>query len=282
MKKSLLFILPIAGVIGYSFFSGETSVSKYHNDGILETAFSSNPPGARTGAPGEANCTMCHSGEVMSAAGVVDFTLSGGPSYTPGSSYPITISTVGGAKNGFELTILDASNNQVGSFTAGEHSSVTVEGGKEYIRHSASDGVTAWNFEWTAPDVESGELTAYYIMNKSNNNGSTSGDEIFVGNVTIPSFFAGVEENKIDNAYSVYVNQSTKQLNLSYALIEDSKVVLNVQDLSGRLIQYYDLGNQSTGSYTEQLPLDQVSGSGVYIVSLFVGNKVYNRKVMID
>lgn len=282
MKQKLLLILPVAGLIGYSFFKKDDNISKYHLDGIEGINFSSNPLPAKTGAPGEGKCTDCHAGTAMSAEGVVDFTLSGGPSYTPGNVYPITISTVGGAKNGFELTILDADNNQAGTFTAGANTSVVSSGGREYIRHSSSLGELSFTFNWTAPAEESGELTAYYAMNKSNNSGTNSGDEIFLGNKAIPSVFASVKENPVEEGYTAFFNSQTKELNLAYAIFNDAKVVLNVQDLSGRLVQYFDFGQQSAGNYTENLNVDKLNERGIYIVSLFVDNKVYNRKVLFE
>ncbi len=282
MKKSLLLLIPAAGLVGLSFFNMKSTITKYHADGVTGVLNSVNPPAARTGAPGEANCTACHSGATMSAEGVVDFTLSGGPMYIPGTSYPITISTVGGGKNGFELTILDADGNQAGTFSAGANTSVTSAGGRQYIRHSASVGITSWTFDWTAPATESGELTAYYSFNKSNANGSTSGDEIFLGNTTVPSEFSGIAENPVDDAYNVFFNSNTRELNLAYSIFDNRRVVLNVQDLSGRLVQYFDLGQQAAGNYTEKLMVDQAENAGVYIVSLFVDNKVYNRKLMLN
>ena len=282
MKKMLLFSIPAIGIIGFSFLAKETHISKFHNDGVLTVLSSVDPPGGRTGAPGEPSCTSCHLGAAMSAEGVMDFTLSGGPNYTPGATYPITISTIGGPKNGFELTILDASNDQAGTFTSGSNTSTVAFGGKEYIRHSASVGQTAWTFEWTAPTEDIGELTAYFAMNKSNNNGSATGDEIFVGNVAIPSLFASVAENPVESAYGVYFNSITRQLNLDYAIFEDNRIVVNIQNMSGKLVQYYDLGIQPAGSHKELLTVNEIQQSGIYVVSLFVGNKVYNRKLMLE
>ena len=281
MNKKLLLLVPVIGFAGLSFLTKEDRISTYHADGIEGVTFSSNPPAAKTGAPGEGKCTDCHMGEAMSGDGVVFFTVSGGPSYTPGSTYPVTVSVLDGASNGFEMTIIDAEGNQAGSFEAGANSNVTTSGGREYVRQNAAAGETSWTFNWTAPATEMGELTAYYAVNKANNDGSTNGDEIFLGQESIPLLGASIVENPIDKAYKVFFNEQTEQLNLSYSLMDDAKVVLNVQDLSGKLIQYYDLGNQGSGDYNEILPLTQVDAPGVYLISLFVDNMVFNRKVML-
>jgi hypothetical protein len=282
MKKLVVSALVFVGIASISFFSVEGKVTQYHSDGIETVNFSSNPPAARTGAPGEANCTACHSGTAMSGEGVVFFTVGGGPNYTPGDTYPISIATVGGSKNGFELTILDGSDNQAGTFTAGDNSSVVSEGGRQYIRHSASDGLGSWTFDWTAPATNVGELTAYYVMNKSNNNDAGSGDEIFLGSTAIPPFNVSIAENKLDKAYNVTYNSLTKQVALNYSLFDNAKVVLNIQDLSGRLIQTLDFGYKSAGDYSEQVEINSTSMNGLYVVSLFVNNRVLNRKLMIN
>lgn len=281
MKKNILFLIPIVGIIGFSFFYEGDNISEYHNDGIETVNFSVNPPAAKTGAPGEGNCTDCHSGSTMSSDGVVFFTLGGGPGYMLGTTYPITVSTLSGTKNGFELTILDADENFAGSFSAGPGTNIASAGGVDYIRHSTSDEIS-WTFDWTAPDTDMGELTAYYAVNISNNSGSTFGDEIFIGNNSIPLFGVGIEENELDQAYKIFYNSQTSELNLNYSLLKESKVVLNIQDLSGKLIEYYDFGYQNSGDYAEQLTVTNVETGGIYILSLFINNQVFNRKVSLN
>ncbi len=279
--KKLLLLVPVVGLIGYSFFSESEKISKYHNDGIDGINFSGNPPAGYTGAPGDNGvCNECHTGSVMSADGVVVFTVSGGPNYEPGVTYPITISTAGGPKNGFQMTILDDADNVAGTFEVGPNTSLASTLGRNYIRHSSSLGLNSWTFNWTAPTGDPGNLTAYYSVVKANNAGGSSGDDIFMGSTPIPQVGAsGIEENELDQAYNVFFNRENRTLNLNYSLLKDARVVLNVQDLSGRLVEYFDFGNQSSGDYNEILPLSKVDKEGIYLVSLFVDNQVLNRKV---
>jgi hypothetical protein len=282
MKKLLFISLVSFGLLSVSFFSAEGKITKYHSDGIEKVNFSEDPPAGKTGAPGEGNCTSCHSGSAMSGEGVIFFTIGGGPNYTPGDSYPVTIATTGGPKNGFELTILDEANNQAGTFTPGDNSNVTTLGGRQYIRHSSSLGMSSWTFTWTAPDANVGELTAYYVLNKANNNHNAIGDDIFLGTTAIPPFNVSIAENPLEKAYNVSYNNLTKQVSLNYSIIENAKVVLNIQDLSGRLIQTVDFGYKTNGDYSEQVTLKNTDINGVYIVSLFINNRVLNRKLMIN
>lgn len=282
MTKYLLVLVPVVGFVGFSFFNKGEKIMSYHADGIETINYGGNPPAEKTGAPGEGNCTECHVGDVMSAEGVVDFSLGGGPNYTPGSSYPMTISTLGGPKNGFELTVLDGDGNQAGTITAGANTSVITSGGRQYIRHNNSLGLETWFFNWEAPATDIGELTVYYAVNKADNNGSNAGDEIFLGNTTIGVFGASISENELEKGYKVTYNSLSKELNLNYKLVDNARVMLNVQDLSGRLIENYDFGYQNDGSYNEVLPVTKVTTKGVYVVSLFINNRVLNRKVLLD
>lgn len=282
MTKYLLVLVPVVGFVGFSFFNKGEKIMTYHADGIETINYGGNPPAEKTGAPGEGNCTECHTGDVMSAEGVVDFTIGGGPNYTPGSTYPVTISSIGGPKNGFELTILDADGNQAGTLTGGGDVSITTAGGRQYARHTNSLGLTTFNFMWEAPATDMGELTAYYAVNKADNNGSSAGDEIFLGSTAIGVFGASISENELEKGYKVTYNSLSKELNLNYKLVDNARVMLNIQDLSGKLIENYDFGYQNDGSYNEVLPVTKVSTEGVYVVSLFINNRVLNRKVVLN
>lgn len=281
MKKTLLLLVPIIAGFVITSLINENRVQKYHKDGVETILSSINPPTGRTGAPGEGNCTSCHSGATMSAVGLVTMTLDGGPDYIPGTIYPITFTTPGGPKNGFQLTILDADNNQSGSFIAGPNTSVATSGDRQYVRHAASLGVETWTFDWQAPMDESGVLTAYFSIAKANNNGNTSGDEIFLGSQDIlPDSEVGIADYEKYSDFKVYFNAVSNQLNLNYSIKNRDKVVLNIQDLSGKLVEYFDFGAEDTGQYTKSINLTEAYNNGVYIVALFVGNKVYNQKIV--
>jgi hypothetical protein len=265
--------------------STQATITKYHDDGVERAWSSVNPPAAKTGAPGETNCTSCHLGTAQSADGVITVTFSGaGDEYIVSQAYTITISIATGTKNGFEMTILDDSNLKAGTFTAGTGSSITNSGGKQYIRHNASVGMQAWSFTWTAPATDVGDLTMYYAFNKSNAAGNTGGDVIYLGQYNLGSavFNTVTDYEKTDAGYTAYYNSADQQLNLGYTLDHDARVVLSVQDVSGRLIQQVDLGHQASGIYQEQVRLTMQPPAGIYVVSLLVDNNVYNRKVAIQ
>ena len=84
-------------------------------------AFSFGPPDGRTGSPADGGLTCwdgCHNSFPLNS-GFAQFSISAPDTYTPGGVVDITVSFVNNnpAKNGFELSALDANNNHVGEFS---------------------------------------------------------------------------------------------------------------------------------------------------------------------
>jgi PKD repeat protein len=160
---------------------------------ISSLTYTSGGPAASTNAPGEGNCTGCHSGSlVTSGTAHNDFTLSGNfyaNGYLPDSTYTITVKQryTGRSKFGFQMTCLDGNNRMAGSIAAvnnrTQRNTANVQGGqRQYINHSGNgtsgtDSIT-WQFEWTAPSSNLGKVTFYGVTNASNSNVNPSGDII--------------------------------------------------------------------------------------------------------
>jgi hypothetical protein len=152
-------------------------------------------PSGYTGAPGEGNCTNCHSGTVNSGSGSVTISIAGNPStYVPGQSYDVTVYVRDPFANkfGFQATAVRNSNNQgAGTMSAGSFNQISVSSssGKSYANHNTSPGIVQfgrrWTFVWTAPAAGTGAVTIYASGNVANNDRSTSGDEIYTNNLTI-------------------------------------------------------------------------------------------------
>ena len=167
MKRSLL--LPIVIFIG-----------------ILNVARFNNPPNGRTGAPGDGLCTDCHSpGNPNNYTGNVS--LSGLPATVmAGNSYNLTVTVNNtnqtAVRGGFQMTVLDESNNAIGNLNSpGAGSVVTPSAGRQYHEHNPgknfSGGLASWTVRWTAPSGPDNETISFYMAgNITNGNGSTSGD----------------------------------------------------------------------------------------------------------
>ncbi len=151
----------------------------------------SGPPPSFTNAPGEGNCTACHSDFPVNT-GKGSVVISGVPTeYVPGSSISVTVTTTqfNTIAFGFQITAIDSLGNGVGSFSTGTQNTVQittamVDGrGREYVEHTI-DGTTgsgsrSWTFTWLAPSTDVGPITFYAAGNGADDDGSTANDFIF-------------------------------------------------------------------------------------------------------
>lgn len=150
--------------------------------------FSSGPPDAKTGAPGESTCIDCHTTFPLNS-GSGTLKIENVPvEFIPMIQYPITIkiSQNGQKRWGFELkttsgTILvtDSTNTQLSLST-----------GTAYLKHTSvgtyadntSGGI--WTFNWQAPSAGSDTVIFYAAGNAANNNGFNTGDYIYTTTAT--------------------------------------------------------------------------------------------------
>ena len=171
-------ILSVSGVLLVLFVVSTGSV----------LAFSFDPPDERTGAPGEANCTMCHAGNALNASGG-SLMLTIPETYQPNEVYTIVVnlSRTGQSRWGFEMTALDADGASAGSFAAddAENTQVSETNNKQYIQHTSigtaqgTNDTHSWEFQWTAPDADMGPITFYAAGNAANGDFGASGDYIY-------------------------------------------------------------------------------------------------------
>jgi len=166
--------------------------------------YTNNPPTAKTGAPGEGDCTDCHSGTaITSGTEFKNLTISTNmvdDEYVPDSTYKVTVSYVesGKSKFGFSATALKSSDNSMaGDFTVLSSTTTATDNAtvnsksREYI-HQKSGGTSGsgkidWTFEWEAPDKNEGDVKFYIALNSSNSNSSTGGDKIVLKDFVIPA-----------------------------------------------------------------------------------------------
>ncbi|MEZ5307737.1 MAG: choice-of-anchor V domain-containing protein [Pyrinomonadaceae bacterium] len=158
-------------------------------------AFSSGPPLSVTNAPGEGNCTACHSDfPINSGGGGVAF--SNVPeTYTPGQSYEISVTTTQSntIAFGFQMTALGPDGSVAGSFTLPKQTPNQlqiaigqIEGHpRDYVMHTefglSGSGSRTWTFTWNAPSTDIGDVNFYVASNAADGDGSSSGDFIYTG-----------------------------------------------------------------------------------------------------
>jgi hypothetical protein len=233
---------------------------------------SSGSPGGKSGSMGDggANCTQCHSGTPMNASDWITSDVPGN-GYIGGETYMFTATGThsGVGKFGFELTAEDQSGNKVGSFTITNATETKLTGGNSAITHTGQGNTPTgdtktWEFEWTAPDDVPGDITFYAAFNAANGNGSTSGDVIYLSELTYGPDVTGFAE--LEDDFRFYPNPSTGLVNLEVSSLENAALV-NVYNQTGQRVQQVnlnsnyaqlDLSNQAKGVYFVQIGNDKM------------------------
>jgi hypothetical protein len=156
---------------------------------VMAYASAFGPDFGYTGAPGDnGNCTACHTGTLNQGSGSV--VVTGIPNaYQPGQQYPLTVTVqfAGRVRFGFQLTAIDSNSNRAGTLESlGADTSLNPSlgaGGRQYIEQTqqgnSGTGSRSWQIRWTAPATDIGAVRFFVAGNAANNNGASSGDNIY-------------------------------------------------------------------------------------------------------
>ncbi len=189
IKLSVIGFAAIVAIFGFLKFSPEYEKVK---------ASASGPTASHSNAPGESNCTACHTDFPINS-GEGNIRITGIPAnYLPNQQIPVTVTM--NEKNavifGFQLTAIDSQGKRVGSFSFPAQTPQPLQivegliGGNErdYIQHTLNGvtptqfGTKSWSFTWTAPNRRAGKVSFYTAGNGANSDNDTSGDYIYSTN----------------------------------------------------------------------------------------------------
>ena len=236
--------------IGFQLFydSNPHKITNKIQAGMLYT---NGAPTGKTGAPGENDCTQCHSGSVNDGSLVSNLSFSGVNEYSPGSTYNLTLNIQNGAaKNGFQLVALDsatASNAGTLIVTDAIKTQLSSGSGRTYLNHRNSGTIfSSWSFDWTAPSTNVGPVTFYYAYNVTNNAWNTGGDQIYLANFTVYPSSCG--------------NFSSSIQTTDVTCYGDRNGVVSITPNGGAPPYSYSWNNGLTSSYVDTL------GSGTYSI----------------
>lgn len=214
---------------------------------------SSNPPLGHTGSPGESNCTSCHGGTALNSGPATRSLLLNGSvptAYVPGQTYNVslTVNRATRVKFGFQLKVEDGNGSDAGTLISTTNRTDLASGylGQTWNGNTATtSGTITWNFQWTAPAAGTGDVTFYYCSNAANNNGGTSGDEIYTNNLTLteqsPAFSVSGVLHYDNSALTPIINSQVRLLGPGGV-----QVATATTNASGQ----YLLNNVAPGSYT--------------------------------
>jgi uncharacterized protein (TIGR03437 family) len=190
-------------------------------------AYVSGPDPRLSGAPGDENCTACHSGTVNSGPGSVKIKLAGGNTYTPGvkQRIQVEVSDPDQRRWGFEFTARLASSpdkGQAGSLApVDRNTQVICDNGDpapcasasvvQFITHTqagtrlGTTGGVTFDIDWTPPASDVGAVRLFAAGNAANGNNQNTGDRVYTTNVELTPAAAVVSKPAI-NATDGVVN----------------------------------------------------------------------------
>lgn len=261
--------------------------------GLSSHMFSSGGQSGLTGAPGENNCTQCHSGSTLDGTIQNSFTLLDGvtpvTTYTPGDTYTVSLALASApAKSGFSSTVLDGTDamagNLIGAGIGGTQNFSSA--GRDYVSHTAvsnTSSTRAWT--WIAPTTNVGPVTFYVASNETNDNGATSGDMIYLSeHIVNPTSAAGIDEkvgSKVVD-FNASFSQTNSTLNISYGSLINGTSTLNLIDLTGQSVMTQELNNTNIGINNEKVLVPEHIKNGMYVVHFFVNNVATSKTVSIQ
>jgi hypothetical protein len=253
------------------------------------------PSGGQSGAPGEQNCTSCHSGAIQDGSNENLLTINddlgfGMTQYTPGANYTVNLSMASNpAKKGFQVTALNAANTMAGMFVAGANTQLktaTISGGqRKYATHKNTSNTSAtqtWNWTWQAPATEQGAVTFYVATNKANNNSNDNGDVIYLSQHVFFNDDASVDEVTVDNNFSAGYAPDKGEIVISFSTLSIAPTSFNLVDLQGQSVWTKKLENSNVGENKQLVSVPKHLPNGIYVVHFFLGNKSYAAPVSIQ
>jgi hypothetical protein len=88
------------------------------------------------------------------------------------------------------------------------------------------------------------------------------------------------ESPVIPASFNLYPNPATENINVTFELKENDRIVLEVMDVTGRTLISDDLGNRNTGTYQEQMNVEDLP-SGLYLFNIKTSNSVISKKLYV-
>lgn len=244
----------------------------------------------KTGAPGEQNCTSCHSGTAQNGANENVLTVLSGTTpvtqYTPGQQYTVSLAmTSNPTKKGFQATALTSANAMAGTFT-GQAGNTAINGTtKKYANHTSTSNTSTtapvWTWTWTAPAAGTGNVTFYVASNKTNNNNNDMGDVIYLSqHVFSEASSASIENITFNNNVVIGIDNESNKVSIVYDLNQMAKMAVNIVDINGKSVYNKNAINGQIGKNHFDISTSDLN-SGMYIVNFFIDNKPFSKKILV-
>ena len=251
--------------------------------------------GGHTGAPGETSCTGCHGGTANTGPGMLSFDLGGVTQYVPNQTYTGTVKLkqTGVDKFGFvSLALMNSNNTTIGAFSLMDtiRTRLFVDGSRNYVGHTpcGADATPTdslqWQFKWTAPATNVGNITLYLGSLATNHNHATSGDNTYTSSIVLtPSTTSINEIPGIVSELNVYPNPVSDHLSVSFQVHVSESVSIELVDINGRKIEVFRRELLSPGIIKKSIDIkDKNIKPGIYFMKVWVGDKFISKNISIQ
>lgn len=251
--------------------------------------------GGHTGAPGETSCTGCHGGTANTGPGMLSFDLGGVTQYVPNQTYTGTVKLKQTAvdKFGFvSLALVNSNNTTIGTFSLIDtvRTRLFVDGSRNYVGHTpcgadvSPPDSTQWQFKWTAPATNVGNITLYLGSLATNHNHATSGDNTYTSSIVLtPSTTSINEIPGIVSELNVYPNPASDHLSVSFQAHISEAVSIELIDINGRKIEVFKRELLSPGIIKKSIDIkDKNIKPGIYFMKVCAGDKFISKKISIQ
>ncbi len=92
----------------------------------------------------------------------------------------------------------------------------------------------------------------------------------------------GIDESAVvASTFNIFPNPAKDNLNISFELKSKSSLMIEVLDITGRIVISNDLGTRNAGIYHEKINLDGLA-SGMYLMNIRTGKGVVGKKVFVE
>lgn len=234
---------------------------------IVLLSYNDNPPNGRTGAPFDGHCTNCHTNNNPNGYNGTAEILGLPDTIQPNTTYPLQLKATPTAgspiKAGFQLVVVDKTQNNAGNLTATDPDTDTdtvPSSGREYLEHRGAKyfgGMPiTWNFDWTSPpDALSNTMHFYYIVAFCNGGGDF-GDRPIAFHTAVNNIVGTYDVNAMNASYRIFPNPASDYFRLGYSA--EPPVAVQILQGDGKLIKSFhaaessgtmQIGDVSAGAY---------------------------------
>lgn len=103
-------------------------------------------------------------------------------------------------------------------------------------------------------------------------------DQLMISNSTS----IGIDDPSGSTEYAIYPNPVTSTSQVYFTLADDSKVKVDVLDITGRVVLNVYAGDMNAGEHYLEIHNDDFSAAGVYLVRLNVNGKISTKKIIVE